>query len=163
MKIGNATQIHIIGSKKTGKTTLIEFLIKELMAEGYKVGALKHSIHDHPLDREGSDTDRAKKAGANPTVFVTNEGFSAVYTGEREDFMPVFETIYRDSNYILVESCRDNDLPKIVIDGTDVDLKGVENVVAVINSEGKHDKLPAFKQGDKELIKFILEKFPAKK
>ena len=80
MKIGNSVQIHIVGFKKTGKTSLVEYITKALIEKGYKVGAFKHSIHVHPLDKPNTDTDRARQAGANPTVFYTPEGISAVYT-----------------------------------------------------------------------------------
>uniref|UniRef100_A0A7V3ZX01 Molybdopterin-guanine dinucleotide biosynthesis protein B n=1 Tax=candidate division WOR-3 bacterium TaxID=2052148 RepID=A0A7V3ZX01_UNCW3 len=64
--------IEIIGFSDSGKTILIESLIKRLSERSMKVGAIKKSFHhDVEYDKEGKDTYRMEKAGA----FITG-GFS---------------------------------------------------------------------------------------
>jgi molybdopterin-guanine dinucleotide biosynthesis protein B len=63
--------VHIVGRSKNGKTTLIVELIKELTRRGVKVGSLKHSGHDHELDRPGKDSYRHREAGAIPAAIST--------------------------------------------------------------------------------------------
>jgi len=160
MKIGNAEQIHVVGFKKNGKTTLVEFITKSLTERGYRVGGFKHSIHIHPLDKPNTDTDRARQAGANPTVFYTPEGISAVYSGTTEQYQQIFDVLYKDCDYIIVESFRENDGPKLVIENPELDLSKIKNIIAVINNEGKHDTYSAFKHNDQKLVEFIISNFP---
>ncbi|MFC2135829.1 molybdopterin-guanine dinucleotide biosynthesis protein B [Bacteroidota bacterium] len=161
MKIGSPVQIHIVGFKKTGKTSLVEFIINSLIKKGYQVGGFKHSIHIHPLDKPNTDTDRARQAGANPTVFYTPEGISAVFTGDQKEYQQIFDVLYKDCHYIVVESFRKNEGPKIVTAHPELNLNEIENIYAVITPDGKHESYPAFQPDDPALIDFILEKFPA--
>lgn len=57
--------IEILGKSGSGKTLLIEQLIKTLSSAGYRVGAIKKSFHHNvEYDKEGKDTFRMEKAGA---------------------------------------------------------------------------------------------------
>ena len=42
--------ISIVSKKRSGKTTLIEKLIPELRAKGYRVGTVKHDSHGFDMD-----------------------------------------------------------------------------------------------------------------
>ena len=48
----------------TGKTTYLERLIAALKARGLRVAAVKHDAHRLELDREGKDSWRFARAGA---------------------------------------------------------------------------------------------------
>lgn len=63
--------ISIVSKKRSGKTTLIEKLIPELMRRGYHVGTLKHDTHGFSMDHEGKDTWRHKRAGAR-TIAISS-------------------------------------------------------------------------------------------
>ncbi len=61
-------RIHVaavVGRSGTGKTTTMEFLIRDLSRRGLRVGAVKR-IHDpaFSIDTRGKDTDRLSRAGA---------------------------------------------------------------------------------------------------
>jgi formylmethanofuran dehydrogenase subunit E len=65
--------VLVVGSKKTGKTTLIECLVPELSARGHRVGTLKHHHTRSPLDvdRPGKDSWRHRQAGAKSVALVS--------------------------------------------------------------------------------------------
>jgi molybdopterin-guanine dinucleotide biosynthesis protein B len=63
--------LSIISKKNSGKTTLLEKLIPELKARGYRVGTVKHDTHGFEIDHKGKDTWRHKKAGAE-TVAISS-------------------------------------------------------------------------------------------
>ena len=67
--------LAVVGHKASGKTTVIERLVPELIKEGFTVATIKHISHQgFSIDRKGSDTWRHSKAGANPvTAFSNNE------------------------------------------------------------------------------------------
>ena len=50
--------LSVVGWSGAGKTTLLTRLVPALRARGLRVGVVKHSSDDHPLDRDGSDTAR---------------------------------------------------------------------------------------------------------
>ncbi len=151
-------RIHIVGAKNSGKTTLLEFLVGELTARGVRVGTIKHSSHAHPLDRPGSDSDRHRRAGANPTAFVTPEGMALVVNEPDDPFTrDLLERAYVNCDLVLVESLRHSPAPKIALAAPDDPLTGLENVIAVVNSSGTHGEYPAFGPFDKKLVNFILE------
>lgn len=63
--------IAVIGSKKSGKTTTIEALVKGLTRWGYRIATIKHiSEKDFTIDTEGKDTWRHVEAGAQTVAIV---------------------------------------------------------------------------------------------
>jgi molybdopterin-guanine dinucleotide biosynthesis protein MobB len=72
-----ACVIAVRGYSGAGKTTLIEKALPELKKEGLSVGILKHSGHELWPDKEGKDTARFYKAGAD-FVFAhdSRQGFA---------------------------------------------------------------------------------------
>ena len=46
--------ISIVGKSGTGKTTLLEKLIPELVKKGYRVATIKHNLHGFEIDHEGT-------------------------------------------------------------------------------------------------------------
>ncbi len=65
-------KIAIIGSKKSGKTSVAEILVSHLANLGFVVGTLKHIHHvDFTIDKEGSDTWRHRRAGAKVTAYIS--------------------------------------------------------------------------------------------
>jgi molybdopterin-guanine dinucleotide biosynthesis protein MobB len=64
--------IAVVGAKKSGKTTTIEILTKELTRRGYKVAAVKHIPEsDFTIDMEGKDTWKFARSGAKIVVAVS--------------------------------------------------------------------------------------------
>jgi len=61
--------IAVLGTAKSGKTTLIEYLISNLSREGFRIGTIKH-IHEagFSIDAKGKDTWRHARAGAKIVV-----------------------------------------------------------------------------------------------
>ncbi|HQI24319.1 MAG TPA: molybdopterin-guanine dinucleotide biosynthesis protein B, partial [Smithella sp.] len=55
--------ISIVGKSNSGKTTLVEKLIPELIKRGYRVATIKHNKHGFDIDHEGKDSWRHKRAG----------------------------------------------------------------------------------------------------
>ena len=53
---GHPVLFGIVGEKNSGKTTLMEALIRILTGRGFKVASIKHDGHDFEADREGSDS-----------------------------------------------------------------------------------------------------------
>ena len=63
--------ISIMGWSGSGKTAFIEKLIPQLRARGLRVGVLKHDSHRFDMDREGKDTWRFGRAGADVVAIAS--------------------------------------------------------------------------------------------
>lgn len=106
-----------VGRSNSGKTTLIERLIPELVREGYRVATIKHAGHGFNLDTEGKDSWRHKRAGAE-TVIVTSKGSLAMFTDVDEEVrMEEIRERYigEGIDLIIAEGWKSQGYPKIVI------------------------------------------------
>ena len=77
--------ICVVGRAKSGRTTLLEKLIRELKARGYRVGTIKH--HSHPgfeVDRPGKDTWRYAQAGSDHVVIAAPDKIASIRRVDRE-------------------------------------------------------------------------------
>lgn len=106
--------VGIVGHKKSGKTSLIEILTKELKSRGHIVGTIKSTLHDLEFDTPGKDTHRHRMAGSAVTLIKSSRKL-AVFTGldyADEDFK---QALFRKCDFVLVEGdTRSND-PKIYV------------------------------------------------
>jgi molybdopterin-guanine dinucleotide biosynthesis protein B len=106
--------VLIVGKSNSGKTTLMEKLIKALTARGFLVGAVKHTHHDVDFDKPGKDSWRHKHAGAVGSLVMTDTKVALV----KEDTRPAEEKFFHylgDVDLILAEGFKTFSLPKIEI------------------------------------------------
>lgn len=100
-----------------GKTTLLEKVVTGLKGRGYVVGAMKHTEYPVAPDKEGSDSWRFNRAGAD-VVVISSPG-SMVLRGEIEDGLPIADMVERygltDLDIMLVEGYKQAAYPKIEI------------------------------------------------
>ena len=109
--------ISFVGRSNSGKTTLIERVIPELVRAGYRVATVKHAGHGFDLDTEGKDSWRHKRAGAG-AVIVMSRGSLAMFADVPEE-MKVEEIRDRflDASYdlIIAEGWKSEGYLKIVV------------------------------------------------
>ena len=60
-----------IAYSNTGKTTYIVELIAELTRRGVRVGAIKHDAHEFEIDKQGKDSWRFARSGAQVVAVVS--------------------------------------------------------------------------------------------
>jgi molybdopterin-guanine dinucleotide biosynthesis protein B len=65
--------VAIVGKSDSGKTTLIEKLVPELVQLGLRVGTVKHDAHSFEIDHPGKDSWRHGRAGAEAYVIASPE------------------------------------------------------------------------------------------
>jgi molybdopterin-guanine dinucleotide biosynthesis protein B len=101
------SRLHILGRKNSGKTTLIAELVQRMSRDGYRIGTIKHTHHDHELDTPGKDSFRHREAGAT-AVGILAPGMTAVFrkaTAERDAASRYDEILafLADCDLVLVE------------------------------------------------------------
>ena len=93
--------ISFVGFSGTGKTTLIEKLIRSLKADGVRVAVVKHDVHGFEMDQEGKDTWRFTQAGADMTLIASPEK-SAVLDQRPGDLWSMLARVH-DVDLVIVE------------------------------------------------------------
>jgi molybdopterin synthase catalytic subunit len=102
--------ISVVGTKKTGKTTLVALLVASLAKHG-NVGTIKN-MAGHDVDR--GDTKRHFDAGADEVIGLGNARLKV--TRERGDLDSALTELERDGmDYVVVEGFKHSSLPKIVM------------------------------------------------
>lgn len=107
--------ISVVGTKKTGKTTLVAALVASLAKHG-KVGTIKN-MAGHAVDK--GDTKRHFDAGAD-VVIGLGEAWLVVKR-ERGDLDSALAELEADGvDYAVVEGFKHSSLPKIVMGDIEV-------------------------------------------
>ena len=108
--------IAIVGRHNSGKTTLIERLIAELVGRGYDVGSVKHHSHrGFDIDYPGKDSYRHRAAGASETVIAAPGQVARMKTIEGELECSEIVRSMPGHDIIVVEGYRKSGLPTIEI------------------------------------------------
>jgi molybdopterin-guanine dinucleotide biosynthesis protein B len=108
--------LSVVGKSNTGKTTLIERLIPELVRRGFRVATIKHNRHGFEIDHEGKDSWRHKHAGARVTVVASPHRVALVEDAPRDYTMEELRDRYiRDVDLVLAEGFKKNPHPKIEV------------------------------------------------
>ncbi len=108
--------ISIVSKKKAGKTTFIVKLIQEMKTRGYKVGTLKHDIHNFDIDHEGKDTYKHKQAGSD-TVVISSPWRVAVIkdVDEEQTVDQLVASYFMDMDIVITEGYKNANKPQIEI------------------------------------------------
>lgn len=147
----------IVAYSGTGKTTFIEKLLPILKEKGIRTAVVKHDSHGFEIDKEGKDSYRITKAGADITGIVSDDR-SVLLENRPRDMDHIFGSI-QDVDIILTEGYKKGIWPKIMLhrSGTgkklpldpevclavvsDVPVQGAENFFDLNDAKGVADLL----------------------
>jgi len=82
----------ITGWKNSGKTTLTEKLVAELVRRGWRVSTVKHAHHEFDIDKEGTDSFRHRQAGATEVAVVSGRRWALMHE-LRDEEEPALDAI----------------------------------------------------------------------
>lgn len=110
--------VALTGYSGSGKTTLLVQLITRYVAEGKRVGAIKHT-HHHLNEENRGDTARFRAAGAEPVILASagnaviwrNDAATSAHYERPHDLLAHF-----DCDIVLVEGFKElGEWPKVTI------------------------------------------------
>ena len=108
--------ISVVGTSDSGKTTLLEKLIPELKARGYRVATVKHDTHGFDVDREGKDSWRMKRAGADVVIISSPTRIAMIQDVERDHALDELrDRLGLDVDIIISEGYKRGPHPKIEV------------------------------------------------
>lgn len=157
--------LSIVGRSNSGKTTLIERLIPELILAGYRVATIKHAGHGFDLDTEGKDSWRHKRAGAS-AVIVVSKGSLAMFSDVSSEIkVEELRDRFLDSeiDLVLAEGWKSEGFPKILVVRDQIGEVPVsqEGVLAVVSNKPVEVSVPRLAPDDiKGLCDLIVHHFP---
>lgn len=108
--------LTIIGKSGSGKTRLLERLVRKLSERGYRVAAVKHHSHKgFDIDVPGKDSWRFAQAGSRQVAIASPDKFAAYRKLEREMTLDEIAAEIREVDLILVEGYRNSNKPSIEV------------------------------------------------
>ena len=156
--------ICIVGRKNSGKTFLIERLIPELQALGYRVGTLKHHHHRTDLDVEGKDSWRHVRAGADAVVVLSPIQIVLFRPVSEEAALEDVIPLLGDVDCVLVEGLKASSQPKIEVHrsvlGPELLCRSEDHLIALVSDQPMQEGVPCFGwDAIPGVARFIQERF----
>lgn len=129
--------ISIVGKTNSGKTTLIEKIIPELKKRGYRVGTIKHDVHQFDIDHKGKDTWRMTQAGANTVVIASDKKLAMMQIiTDKNQIMNIDDIsswLLNDVDIIITEGYKKQNKPKIEVTGSgELLCSKDDNLIAIV-------------------------------
>ena len=108
--------VSIVGKSDSGKTTLLEKVVRELTSRGYRIATIKHDTHSFEIDHPGKDSWRHKQAGAAITVISSPSKLALVADTDHDLTLSEIREIYmREVDLIVTEGYKRETHPKIEV------------------------------------------------
>jgi len=158
-----------IGWHNSGKTTVVEKVVKELVQKGLNVGVIKSTKHASLAENPpGSDSHRLQKAGASAVALACPDQLIVFNHTPRYNFEYLAFHLFPDADIVIGEGFKnDPEVLKIEVARKEVSdellYDKVPNVIGIV-ADFDTGKENSFHIDDIHgLVKFIKEKFLAPK
>ena len=118
----------VTGWKNSGKTTLTERLVAELVRRGWRVSTVKHAHHEFDIDKQGTDSFRHRQAGAGEVAIVSANRWALMHE-LRDEAEPALATILERlaaCDIVIVEGYKREPHRKIEVRRREVDVAALE-------------------------------------
>jgi molybdopterin-guanine dinucleotide biosynthesis adapter protein len=158
--------LGITGWKNSGKTTLTEKLVSELVRRGWTVSTVKHAHHDFDIDKPGADSFRHREAGATEVAIVSGRRWALMHELRGEDEPKLDDILARltPCDIVLVEGYKREAHKKIEArrleakDRTPLSANDPNIVGIAADHAIEGEKLPVFDLDDTKSIADFIER-----
>jgi len=108
--------VTIVGKSDSGKTTLVEKIVPELIRRGYRVTTVKHDLHGFEIDRQGKDSWRHKQAGAQGVIISSPQKIALIRDVDKDMSLEELRDAFGgNADLILAEGFKKDIQPKIEV------------------------------------------------
>ena len=159
--------ISIVGGKSnSGKTTLLEKLIREAKRRGWRVATLKHDVHGFEMDQPGKDTWRHAQAGADVVAISSPQRIAILESVVDEQSLDEVLARIHGVDVIFTEGYKHGNKPKIEVYRSAVHQElhsKPEDLIAIASDISFNNGIPCFGLDDAHgICELIKEKFGVK-
>lgn len=152
--------VSIVGNSKSGKTTLIEKLIRELKARGYQVATIKHAHQGMTFDEPDKDSWRHIQAGSEATVISSQNKVVLIKPVTSDATLSEIVHLFgEDYDIILAEGFKQDNAPKIEVHRkeTGPPISDIRKLIAIATDEPLETKTRQFSLDDIKGLADLLE------
>jgi len=157
--------VSIVGKSDSGKTTVVEQLVRRLVERGHRVATCKHHVHEVDIDIPGKDSWRHAKAGAQVTMISAPTQFAVVSKVDRERTLDEIVEAAGDVDILITEGFKRADFVRIEVSRrarSDEVISAPEELTALItdNTDLRIEGVPLFELNDYDgLTEFVERTF----
>ncbi len=154
----------VAASSNSGKTTLIEKIVKILKGRGLRVAVIKHASKGFEFDKEGKDSWRFQKAGADSVVLVGPERMAVLKKIDRAPAPEELSAAAGDADIVIQEGFKSVARNKIEVFRSGVSgdrplCSSDSSYLALVSDKFFAVPIPRFDLNDAEgVVEFILKK-----
>ena len=105
----------VAAASNSGKTTLIEKVVKVLKSRGLRVAVIKHAKGGFDLDTPGKDSWRFQQAGADAVILVGPGRMALIKNTERDPSPEELEQLTPDADIVIYEGFKKSAQNKIEV------------------------------------------------
>ncbi len=149
--------VSFVGRSNSGKTTLLEKVIRELKSRGYRVAVIKHSPHGFDMDRPGKDTCRLAQAGSDIVAVSSTGKVALIERVETESTLAQIEALIGNkADIVLTEGYKNSNTAKILVLGTEQEREQLCHNGETLATISAHLSLPGVPQFDDDDVVTIV-------
>ena len=152
--------VSIVGKSATGKTTLIQKLIPELNARGYRVATIKHVPENLAFDEPEKDSWRHIQAGSQATAISSSERLVIIKpVSQALNLDQIARQIGEDYDIVLAEGFKESRAPKIEVHRKEIGppLGTVKKLIAIVTDEPLPTRTRQFSPDDVKSLADLIE------
>lgn len=151
--------VSIVGHSQSGKTTLIEKLIREMVGRGYRLATIKHTHHNVAPDQTEKDSWRHLQAGSSVAVLSSRDSVILTKPMVEANLDDIVRLLGEDYDLILAEGFKQDSAPKIEVHRKDVGplLTDLTKLFAIVSDEPLDSKIRQFTPDDVSRLADLLE------
>lgn len=142
----------VAAASNSGKTTLIEKVVRILKARGMRVAVIKHASAGFDLDKPGKDSWRFQQAGADAVILVGPDRMALMKNLKQEPSQQELEKMVPDADIIIHEGFK-----KAAVNKIEVFRHGISGVQPLCMNDDSYLALISDKPFDVYIPRFELD------
>jgi molybdopterin-guanine dinucleotide biosynthesis protein B len=153
--------VSIVSKSKSGKTTLVEKLVRELKSRGYRVATAKHAPQGTTFDDPNTDSWRHIQAGSEATVLSSKDKLVLIKRVTSDVTLDeIGRLLGEEYDIILAEGFKQDKAPKIEVHRREVapPLKDIKGLIAIATDEPLETRTRQFSLDDIKDLADLIER-----
>ncbi len=158
---GKIPVVSIVGKSDSGKTTLLEKLLREAKRRGWRVATVKHDVHGFDMDKPGKDTWRHAQAGADMVVIASPQKIAILESVPEDQPLDAVISRIQGVDLIFTEGYKRADKPKIEVFRSEVHkelLCKPEELIAIASDVVFDNGVPSYGLDDAAGLCDVIER-----
>jgi molybdopterin-guanine dinucleotide biosynthesis protein B len=157
------TVSFIAASSNSGKTTIIEKVVRILKDRGLRVAVIKHASKGFDLDRPGKDSWRFRAAGADAVVLVGPDSMAMMKRAMTQPTLAELEPLVADTDIVIREGFKQEGPNRIEVfrsgvSGSEPLCVNDRSIIALVSSVALDVPVPRFDWDDASAVADFITK-----